>query len=319
MTRKKKEEALGKSSPIYRNIFENIGAAILIIEQDATISLVNSEFEKLIGFSREEVEGNRSWVEFLAQDEYERTKADFSFTSVSSQNVPISRETRFVDRQRNVRDIHLTITKIPGTQRMVASLFDITERKRAEDTIKEMAYRDPLTGLPNRMLFNDRLSLALARAHRNRAKLAVILLDLDRFKDINDTLGHTAGDQLLHKVGDRLASLVRKSDTVARMGGDEFILLLSEIARIQDASKIAEKILHAFDDPFSVTDREIHVTPSIGIAIYPVNGEDADSLMRNADIAMYRAKELGRNNYQCYAPAMNQIRLPFMYMTKPNR
>jgi diguanylate cyclase (GGDEF)-like protein len=186
---------------------------------------------------------------------------------------------------------------------MVGSTTDITERKRTEEQLAYMATHDALTGLPNRWLLNDRLTLELARAQRHQQKLALILLDLDYFKEINDTLGHTAGDKLLQTVGERLMSLVRKSDTVARMGGDEFmlVLLFPGIREDGDAARIAQRILEAFRRPFVFDDHEIRITTSIGIAIYPDDGQDADTLIKNADIAMYRAKAQGRDNYQRYS------------------
>jgi len=184
----------------------------------------------------------------------------------------------------------------------VVILHDITARKRAEETIEQMAYHDALTGLPNRRLFADRLNLALAHAQRSQEKLAVMLLDLDHFKDVNDTLGHSVGDKLLQSVGQRLSSILRKSDTVARMGGDEFLLLLPEISGEEDAVKIATKVLEAFEKPFVCDGHELQISTSIGIAIYPDDGGDSDTLVRNADIAMYRAKRRGRANYQRYTP-----------------
>ena len=183
---------------------------------------------------------------------------------------------------------------------------EITERKRAEEIIKQMAYHDALTGLPNRRLFNDRLDVAMAHAHRNQQKLAVILFDLDHFKEVNDTLGHNVGDQLLQVVGERLTSLLRKEDTVARMGGDEFMLILTEVAEAGDADEVAQKILEAIRKPYVFDGHEIHVTTSIGIALYPDAGEDEDTLMKNADIAMYRAKDLGRDNYQHWRPTTQE-------------
>ena len=188
---------------------------------------------------------------------------------------------------------------------MVVSFIDITERKQAEETIKQMAYHDALTGLPTRRLFNDRLTLALAHAQRNQQKLAVMLLDLDNFKEVNDTLGHDVGDQLLQVVSERLTSLLRKGDTAARMGGDEFMLLLPEITQVEDAAEVAAKILEALREPYVFDDHELHISTSIGVALYPDAGEDGDTLMKNADIAMYRAKDQGRDNYQRYTPAMN--------------
>ncbi len=176
---------------------------------------------------------------------------------------------------------------------------EIAELKRAEEHLMYMSVHDALTGLPNRMLFNDRLHMELAHAERNHRMLAVMFLDLDRFKLVNDTLGHAMGDKLLKRVADRLKSCVRKSDTVARMGGDEFCFLLPEIVKPEDAVKIARKILKALKKPWRLCGQEFYITPSIGIAVYPTDGEDADTLMKNADTAMYRAKELG-NNYQLY-------------------
>jgi len=172
----------------------------------------------------------------------------------------------------------------------------------AEEQLVYIATHDALTGLPNRRLFNDRLTLELAHAQRNQQKLAVMLLDLDHFKDVNDTLGHSVGDKLLQVVGHRLKSLLRRSDTVARMGEDEFMLILPGIVREENATKVAAKILEAFRKPLVFDGYEIDITTSIGIAVYPSDGEDVDALMKNADIAMYRAKGEGRDNYQRYTP-----------------
>jgi len=181
--------------------------------------------------------------------------------------------------------------------------YEVAKLKRTEEAIKQLAYHDSLTGLPNRRLFNDRLDVAIAYAQRNRHKLAMLLLDLDQFKDVNDTLGHSVGDKLLKAVSERLINILRKSDTVARMGGDEFMLMLPEMALGEDAAKVAAKILNAFQDPFVFEGYELRITTSIGIAIYPHDGEDSDTLVKNADIAMYCAKEQGRHKYQYYTPA----------------
>ncbi len=179
--------------------------------------------------------------------------------------------------------------------------LEIAERKRAEETISHLAYHDSLTGLPNRLLFNERLILEMAHAERNQEKLAVMLLDLDNFKDINDRLGHNVGDQLLKMVGGRLVRLLRKADTIARMGGDEFMLLLPKIIRTEYSVEIANKIQQTFQEPFVIDGQKIHTTASFGIAIYPDDGRDIDTLIRNADIAMYCAKKQGRNKYLRYS------------------
>jgi diguanylate cyclase (GGDEF)-like protein len=175
---------------------------------------------------------------------------------------------------------------------------DIDDRKKAEATILHMAYHDALTGLPNRLLFNDRLNVALAAAQRNNKKFGVMMLDLDKFKHINDSLGHDVGDLLLQSVGNRLRGRLRKSDTVARMGGDEFMLLLPEINQKEDAELTAVKIIESFERSFVLGNHEVKVTTSVGIAVYPENGLDFETLKKNADIAMYKAKEKGRNNFQ---------------------
>jgi len=181
-----------------------------------------------------------------------------------------------------------------------ATQQELAKHKQGKEVFRYLAYYDSLSGLPNRVLFNDLLTKELARAHRNQQRVGVLLLDLDRFKEVNDTLGHTMGDKLLRAVGERLTGLLRRSDTVARLGGDEYILLLPEIAGIKDATMIAQKILETIRKPFVLDSHELHIATSIGIAIYPNDGEDVDTLMKNADIAMYHAKNQGRDNYQCY-------------------
>lgn len=177
---------------------------------------------------------------------------------------------------------------------------ELAERIRAEEAVRRLAYHDTLTGLPNRTLFNDRLGVALAHARRNKQRVAVMLLDLDHFKGVNDTLGHSVGDQLLKAVGDRLLSVMRESDTVCRMGGDEFLLLFPEVAEPGHARNAAERILQVIRQPFVLGRHVLRVTTSAGFAVYPDDGEDGDALVKKADAAMYRAKEEGRDNYQRY-------------------
>ena len=175
----------------------------------------------------------------------------------------------------------------------------------ATSQVEHLAYYDTLTGLPNRALFSDRLTVALTHAHRHRYKLAILFLDIDRFKQINDSLGHTVGDRLLRTVAARIRNAIREEDTVARFGGDEFTVLIHIIGKIEDAGKIAQKILDSFKQPITIDEREFVVTSSIGISVYPIDGADSETLIRNADTAMYRAKDLGRNTYQFYAATMN--------------
>lgn len=187
----------------------------------------------------------------------------------------------------------------------VWSFRDITHRKQAEEIIRYQAWYDQLTGLPNRMLFNERLSVAVAQACCSQSYLAVMFLDLDRFKKINDTLGHAIGDLLLQGFAQRISKCLREGDTAARWGGDEFTILLSHINCKQDAAKIAERILQALKPAFHLEGHSLHISSSIGIAIYPDDGANAETLVKNADAALYRAKDKGRNNYQFYVSALN--------------
>lgn len=183
---------------------------------------------------------------------------------------------------------------------------EIAERRQAEARVHHMAYHDSLTGLPNRALLADRLDRAMLTARRSQRRLAVLFLDLDRFKTINDSLGHMTGDHLLREVASRLCRAVRASDTVARLGGDEFVVLVPGIREGDEAAQVAEKIIESLAVPFPVEGHALHITPSIGICLYPDDGDDVDMLMRHADAAMYHAKGSGRNNYQFFTQSMNQ-------------
>ncbi|MGH8703784.1 MAG: putative bifunctional diguanylate cyclase/phosphodiesterase, partial [Burkholderiales bacterium] len=182
---------------------------------------------------------------------------------------------------------------------------EIGDRKEAESRAQHLADHDPLTGLPNRRLLEDRLTQALALSHRNRKQTAVMFVDLDRFKAINDSLGHAAGDVLLKEVADRLVKQLREVDTTCRIGGDEFVVVLPEVKRSSDAANVAGKIIETVSQPVLVEDRELRITPSIGISVFPDDGRDAETLIRNADAAMYHAKETGRANYQFFTEQMN--------------
>jgi diguanylate cyclase (GGDEF)-like protein/PAS domain S-box-containing protein len=194
-----------------------------------------------------------------------------------------------------------------GKEILEATLIDLTERKHAEERIRYQAYHDALTDLPNRTLFKEQLSLAVAHAERRHRQVAVLFLDLDRFKLINDTLGHTIGDHLLQGMGERLKNCVRDEDSVARVGGDEFAILLMDLARPADAMVVAQKILDVVARPITVDGHELYTTCSIGISMSPADGVDAETLLKNADNALYRAKEAGKNNYQLCTPSMTQL------------
>lgn len=202
---------------------------------------------------------------------------------------------------------------------VVGVAADITERKKAETRLVQLANFDTLTGLPNRVLFHDRLEHSLAKASRNSRLVALLFLDLDRFKTINDSLGHSAGDELLKSVAERLQGNAREEDTVARLGGDEFTIILEGIADSEDASTVARKVLDVMGQPFRLDGHEVFVTTSVGIAIYPLDGDNSDDLLKNADTAMYRAKEQGRNSYRFYTADMNAKAVEHLIMESSMR
>jgi diguanylate cyclase (GGDEF)-like protein len=184
-------------------------------------------------------------------------------------------------------------------------MIDVTERKQAEERIYHMAHHDALTGLPNRVLIQDRINQLIAQARRNRNMVAVLFIDLDNFKQINDSLGHQTGDTVLNMVADRLRGCLREGDNIARLGGDEFVLTLPVRSAHHDVALVAQKVLDALNLSFVVDNRELHISCSIGVSLFPTDGKDAEALMRTADTAMYHAKEKGRNNYQFFTQELN--------------
>ena len=298
--RKQMEDKLLGAARQWRTTFDGIRDAVCLLSLEGNVLRCNMAMKNLLGKPFNEIIGRPCWeLVHGTSDPIEGCPRVRMRETRRRETLVLPMGDRWWDI--SVDPVLDEDGDLVGAAHIIA---DITERKRAEETIKQMAYHDALTGLPNRRLFNDRLNMALAHAHRSQQKLAVMLLDLDHFKDVNDTLGHSVGDQLLQIAGERLTGLLRKGDSVARMGGDEFMLLLPEIAGGEDPARIAQKILEAFRKPFVLDGHEFHVTTSIGISLYPEDGEDADTLMKNADIAMYRAKDLGRDNYQRYTPAM---------------
>ncbi len=199
-----------------------------------------------------------------------------------------------------IRDVEIYSgpIKVQGVQLLYAIIHDITERILAVEMLKRQAQHDFLTGLPNRILLEDRLKVAINNAKRDKTLVALLFLDLDGFKAVNDSLGHNAGDLLLQLVAKRLRDCLRESDTVARIAGDEFTILLSEIKGIEDATIVADKVLKAIERPFKLDLNEVKISTSIGIALYPNHGEDVKQLLISADQAMYKAKTSGKNQYQ---------------------
>jgi len=192
-----------------------------------------------------------------------------------------------------------------GFVERLATLYAIAiQHQRTEDKIRELAYHDPLTGLPNRALFNDRYTMALGGAKRYHKKIGLMVLDIDHFKNINDTLGHAAGDEVLKDFSGKLLSILRKTDTVMRSGGDEFVIMITDVVEPESIANAAQKILEATRKPFMFHDHEVRITASIGISSYPEDGEDVEKLLKCADIAMYYIKEKRRDSYARYVPGM---------------
>ncbi|MEW6544508.1 MAG: EAL domain-containing protein [Nitrospirota bacterium] len=243
-----------------------------------------------------------------------------SLQATLTDKAPLAINLRVPTPDGTERIVHMQAEVVCGAagtpERMFGTVQDVTDRKRAEEQIHRLAYYDGLTNLPNRRLFRDRLLQALASAQRRQSTLAILLLNLDRLKRINDTLGHSVGDQVLRGVAERLMVYVRRSDSVARhapdgaaavsrLGGDEFTVLLTDLESVQDAAKVARRLLKSLAKPFKVEGHEVFVTASIGLSLFPADGTDAESLLKNADAAMNHAKEQGRNVYRFYSQEMN--------------
>jgi diguanylate cyclase (GGDEF)-like protein/PAS domain S-box-containing protein len=297
-------ESLQNSEIRFRSVVETATDAIISVNSRGEIIFWNDAAESMFGYSADETIGKS--LTFIMPERFrDAHRRGLKRAVTTGKSKIIGKTVEMAGLRKDGREfpIELSVARWKTKEGIFFTgiVRDITERKQAEETIRELAYHDPLTGLPNRMLFNDRLSVELARAKRNRQKLAVMILDLDYFKDVNDTLGHGMGDQLLRAVGNRLTGLLRGNDTVARMGGDEFLLLLPEIARGEDVAYVAGKILKAIREPFLVDGNRLRITTSIGIATYPTDGKEGDTMLTHADNAMYRAKREGRDNYSRFS------------------
>lgn len=291
---------LDQSEAFASSIIDHAIEGILTIDINGIIKYVNPAVKRIFGYSSEEIlEKN---INLLIPELYYNGPN-------SNEELPNSnRETMGIRKNNSRLPIEFTVSKFfVGEQCFLTIMLrDITERKQYEEMIRYQAFYDSLTGLPNRLLLKERISHEIAYAKHTDKKLAVMYLDLDRFKLVNDTLGHDIGDKLLKEIAIRLEKCVQASDTVARIGGDEFVILLSRITNEQRAVETANKILQTIREPLIIDGHELYLSISIGVTIYPDDGEDEKALMTNADVAMYRAKQKGKNNLQLYTPALNE-------------
>lgn len=303
---KETEKALEASEARFRVLTESSLDLISVVDGDGTIIYQSPALRHLLGFDPAETIG-RKVIELVHRDD--REHAINAFRRV----IEVRRSTEPVEfRLRHRNGMWRTFESLgtncldnPFIHGVVFNSRDVTDRKVIQQRIQHLAYHDNLTGLPNRLLFQDRLANSIARAERGGTKLAVLFVDLDNFKNINDSLGHDAGDELLRGVSRRLSQCIRLEDSLARQGGDEFIVLLDTIDDSRGGSVVAQKILNALRQPFRVSGVEQHVSGSVGIALFPEDGRDPQTLMKNADTAMFHAKAQGKNTYQYFTAQMN--------------
>jgi diguanylate cyclase (GGDEF)-like protein/PAS domain S-box-containing protein len=298
-------DALRKTQAQFQAVTDHANDAIVSTDGQGAIVMWNRSAALVFGYSEAEVMG-RPFTELVADRSRSAHDKTLKWVADGGDHSVLGQSVELVGRRKDGSEFSLELslsTWTQGEQRYYTGIMrDVTERKRTAERLSYLATHDALTGLPNRTLFADRLDQALARSAWNQRLVAVMFLDLDRFKAINDTLGHDAGDLLIQTVTTRLTGAVREGDTVARQGGDEFTIVLIDMAQTEDVALVAQKILTAMVPPFNLNGHQMLVTFSIGIACYPVDGTDAQTLLKHADTALYQAKARGRNNYQLYSP-----------------
>lgn len=300
---------LRESEERWKFALEGAGDGVWDWNVPADTVIFSPRYKAMVGYTDEEIARNEdAWRQRIHPDD--RTQVDSDIHDcLQGRTKTYCNEHRVLCRDGSVKWVlarGMIVSRTPDGKplRMIGTHADITGRKVMEERMRHMAHYDPLTELPNRALITDRLQQAVIKARRDKAHMAVMFLDLDKFKPVNDNFGHDIGDLLLKQVAQRLLSSVRASDTVARIGGDEFVVLLPSIERELDATVVADKILHALKQPFGVAGHDLSISGSIGIAAYPEHGNDEKLLLINADIAMYHAKKDGRNDYRFFVPSM---------------
>lgn len=303
---RRENKAFRESEERLVNFLDSANDLIVSIGPDGRLLYVNNSWQQTLGYTADEARA-LSFLDIVHEGSQERCGVEMK-RALSGDNLhPLEAVFMAKNGLKVVVEGNLTCGYDRGEPSVVWGICrDITERKKVEEQLYRLAHHDTLTGLPNRLLFLDRLHQAKALASRYRHLVALLFLDLDRFKIINDTLGHPVGDKLLQEVTIRIAGCVREVDTVARIGGDEFTVVLVNVDNADDAKKVAQKILKSLSVPFLIENYELFITASIGIAMYPADSENLDTLVKKADIAMYHAKGEGRNNFQFYAPQMDE-------------
>lgn len=303
ITQRKQQES---ELRLWAKVFEGSNEAILITDAKLRIVLVNKTYEKMMGFTEEEVLGVDT-----AKVGAQLHSHGFFRNLVSVLKERGYWQGELINRRKNGErfptwySISQVLNADGQPENYIAIFSDISERKKSRERIDFLAHHDSLTELPNRALLNDRLEMAINTAKRRSEKVGILFIDLDRFKNINDSLGHSAGDQILRQTATRLTGAVRNDDTVARLGGDEFVVLLPRVRDERSLAEVAIKLREELLKPYTLEDMPLHLSPSIGIAVYPDDGDTPSTLIKNADAAMYLAKEKGRNNYQFYTPILN--------------
>ena len=293
-----------QTEELYRSVINQANDSILLIETVGFKVLeANTAFQQLLGYAPEEL-SSLDLYDFLDEDRHE---VDWTVQQILDKKRCYLGERKFRCKNSEIVtvDLNANIIHTDDTHIVCIIARDISDRKHYEGELLYMANHDPLTGLPNRTLLLDRLNQAIFKHDRAKKMIAVMFFDLDQFKVINDTYGHAIGDNLLKEVAGRVQGFVRKSDTIARLGGDEFTLVIESISWPRDAIHVAQKILDAMAEPFRLDVGDLFITASIGITCYPLDGTSAEGLLKNADTAMYHAKEQGRNNYQFFSQELN--------------
>ncbi len=303
--------ALRESEERWKFALEGAGDGVWDWNVQADTVVFSPRYKEMAGYTDEDIAANEdAWRQRIHPDD--RAQVDEDIHAYLDGRTPAYyNEHRIVCKDGSIkwvlaRGMIVSRTSNGKPLRMIGTHADITARKAMEERMRHLAHYDPLTELPNRALITDRLQQAVIRARRDKKHMAVMFLDLDKFKPVNDTLGHDVGDLLLKQVARRLQDCVRASDTVARIGGDEFVILLPTIEQELDATVVAQKILQSLKQPFEVAGHTINISGSVGIAAYPEHGDDEKLLLINADIAMYHAKKDGRNDYRFFVGGMQE-------------